>query len=165
MAGPRRPDLRLARIQDALGIVVRRARDGAFHETLGERVGHPLEGPFYSTLARLHMSDGCTVSELAAALNLEVSSMSRRIQTLEREGLLRRETGTVDRRTAHLWLTAEGRDLFATLQSGWRQMLAEVTADWPENDIETFSVLFERFAGDFEQYATSATAPAQPRKG
>ena len=165
MASRRRAEQVLGRIQDALGTVARRARDGAFHERLGERVGHPLEGPFYSTLARLQRADGCTVSELAAALGLEVSSMSRRVHTLERAGLVRRETGTVDRRTAHLWLTGEGKDLVLALQAGWRQMLAEVTAEWDPADIERFALLFERFAADFERYASTATAPLAASAG
>jgi DNA-binding MarR family transcriptional regulator len=151
-------ELRLTSIQNALGVVARRAKDGAFHEKLGERVGYQLEGQFYSTLARLHMADGCTVTELAAALGLETSSCSRRINILEDAGLVRREVGTVDRRVAHLWLTEEGRELFETLQAGWRQMLAEVTAGWNESEIETFAVLFSRFANDFESYASDGVA-------
>jgi DNA-binding MarR family transcriptional regulator len=152
------PEARLSIIQNALGVVARRAKDGAFHEKLGERVGYQLEGQFYSTLARLHMADGCTVTELAVALGLETSSCSRRINILEDAGLVRREAGTVDRRIAHLWLTEEGRELFETLQAGWRQMLAEVTAGWDETEIEIFAALFSRFANDFESYAAAGVA-------
>jgi DNA-binding MarR family transcriptional regulator len=151
-------DERLTSIQNALGVVTRRAKDGAFHEKLGERVGFQLEGQFYSTLARLHMADGCTVTELATALGLETSSCSRRINILEDAGLVRREAGTFDRRIAHLWLTEEGRELFETLQEGWRQMLAEVTAGWDDSEIETFAALFRRFADDFESYAAAGVA-------
>jgi DNA-binding MarR family transcriptional regulator len=117
-----------------------------------------------STLARLHLAGDCTVSELAAAMGLEVSSMSRRIQSLEAAGLIQREIGATDRRTAHLRLSRQGRIVVERLQAGWRQMLDEVTAGWTEADIATFAVLFGRFADDFETYAASSVKKPSPRR-
>jgi DNA-binding MarR family transcriptional regulator len=158
MAASKRETARLTRIQHALGVVSRRAKDGALHERLGLRVGYLLEGPYYSTLARLRLIEGCTVSELAAGLGMEVSTVSRRINTLEERGLVERESGTVDRRTAHPRLTPEGAEVARILEHGWRDMLAEVTAEWSPTDLDTFATLFERFATDFENYAVDVTS-------
>jgi DNA-binding MarR family transcriptional regulator len=157
MPTSKRHQARLSRIQRALGVVSRRAKDGALHEQLGRRVGYHLEGPYYSTLARLRLTDGCTISELAEGLGMEVSTVSRRINTLEDRGFVQRETGTVDRRTAFPRLTPEGAEVATTLESGWRDMLDEVTSEWSASDLESFAVLFERFADDFETYARNAT--------
>jgi DNA-binding MarR family transcriptional regulator len=150
----------LTRIQHALGVVARRAKDGALHQQLGRRVGCDLEATGYSTLARLRLADGCTISELADGLGMEVSTVSRRVNALEDRGLVQRETGTTDRRTAHPRLTEHGTDVATKLEHGWRDMLAEVAADWSEEDLETFALLFDRFAEDFEQYARANTTRA-----
>lgn len=142
-------------VQQALGIVARRAKDLGLHERLGARVGYPLEGPYYGTLARLATTGTATVSELAELLNLELSTVSRRVRVLEDRHLIERESGT-DRRTSHLRLTPEGEQMFHALEQGWREMLSEVVADWDDEDVDRFSELFTRFAADFERYALAS---------
>ena len=144
-------------VQQALGIVARRAKDLGLHERLGARVGYPLEGPYYGTLARLATTGTATVSELAELLNLELSTVSRRVRVLEDRHLIERESGT-DRRTSHLRLTPEGEQMFHALERGWREMLSEVVADWNDEDVDRFGELFTRFADDFERYALASAA-------
>ena len=141
-------------VQQALGVVARRAKDLALHEQLGERVGYPLEGPYYGTLSRLGTSGRVTVSELAGLLNLELSTVSRRVRVLEERNLVERAPGT-DRRMSYLQLTAEGQQMFSALEKGWRLMLSEVVADWEPADVAHFAKLFTRFAADFERYAAA----------
>jgi DNA-binding MarR family transcriptional regulator len=144
-------------VQQALGVVARRAKDLGLHERLGARVGYPLEGPYYGTLSRLATTGTATVSELAELLNLELSTVSRRVRVLEDRHLIEREPGT-DRRTSHLRLTPEGKQMFHALEQGWREMLSEIVADWPDEDVDRFSELFTRFAADFERYALASAA-------
>jgi DNA-binding MarR family transcriptional regulator len=150
-------------VQTALGMVARRAKDLSLHEHLGARVGYPLEGPYYGTLARLATTGTATVSELAELLNLELSTVSRRVRVLEDRNLIERAPGS-DRRTSHLRLTAQGTQMFRALEKGWRVMLSEVVAEWDDDDVERFSELFVRFAADFERYAVkeNATRPRTP---
>lgn len=153
---PRRPagrDRQLEQVQDALGVVARRAKDFALHEALGERVGYSLEGPYYGTLSRLGLAGQCTVSELADGLGLELSTVSRRVKALEERGLVDRQTDPDDRRISHLGLTDSGRELFEALSASWREMLAEVLAGWSQRDLDSFTELFVRFADDLETYA------------
>lgn len=157
MIQTRTPPLVDASVQHALGVVARRAKDLALHEQLGERVGYPLEGPYFGTLSRLGTSGSVTVSELAELLNLELSTVSRRVRVLEERHLVEREPGA-DRRTSLLRLTAEGQRMFSALEKGWRQMLSEVVADWEPADVARFGELFTRFAADFEKYAVSSNA-------
>lgn len=154
-------DERFGAIQVALGVVARRAKDFSLHEQLGARVGYTLEGPYYSTLSRLGLIDQCTVTELAEMLGLELSTVSRRVKALEDRGLVQRETSPTDRRTSLLRLTPEGRRLFDALSASWREMLAEVLADWDEDAIVTFQQLFERFADDLEHFAADTTEPTR----
>jgi DNA-binding MarR family transcriptional regulator len=149
-------------VQHALGIVARRAKDLSLHEHLGIRVGYPLEGPYYGTLARLATTGTATVSELADLLNLELSTVSRRVRVLEDRHLIERESGT-DKRTSHLRLTVEGQAMFDALQAGWRHMLGEIVTDWDPRDVERFSELFVRFAADFDRYADGVNGAQFPR--
>jgi DNA-binding MarR family transcriptional regulator len=158
----RRTEQTLVRIQQALGVASRRARDSALHEHLGERVGYHLEGPFYSTIARLRLTEGMTITELADGLGMEVSTVSRRIRALEARGLVERESGVVDRRTQYPRLTEAGRTAAVTLEEGWRAMLAEVFTGWSPSDLTTFADLFERFTDAFDQYARNEIASPTP---
>jgi len=143
----------LEHVQEALGIVARRAKDLSLHEVLGQRVGYPLEGPYYATLARLGLAGPCTVSELAGGLGLELSTVSRRVKALEERGLVERRTDDNDRRISHLRLSTSGRAMFDALSKGWRDMLAEALADWSPEDLDAFTRLFVRFAADLDRYA------------
>jgi DNA-binding MarR family transcriptional regulator len=158
----KRSEATLMRIQRALGLASRRARDAALHEHLGERVGYRLEGPYYATIARLRLTDGLTVTELADQLGMEVSTVSRRINALEARGLVQREAGTHDRRTAYPRLTEDGQHAAAILESGWRDLLAEVLAGWSTADLSAFADLFERFADAFDTYARTEMAQPLP---
>jgi DNA-binding MarR family transcriptional regulator len=148
---------RFAMIQDALGVVARRAKDVELHEALGARVGQPMEGSSYGTLSRLGLVEECTMTELAALLGLEISTVSRRVKALEDRGLVQRETMETDRRAALLRLTPEGRALFEQLSASWREMLTEVLEGWDPFSIEVFAELFSRFAEALETYAVAAT--------
>ena len=150
---------RFAMIQNALGVVARRAKDVELHEALGARVGHRLEGPAYGTLSRLGLVEQCTMTELAGLLGLEISTVSRRIKALEDKGLVAREVSPTDRRTAILHLTPEGRELFEQLSASWRGMLTEVLEGWDPFSIEVFAELFARFAEAFDVYADATTGP------
>ncbi len=162
MTPRKKPRLVDPSVQQALGIVARRAKDLGLHERLGARVGYPLEGPYYGTLSRLATTGTATVSELAELLNLELSTVSRRVRVLEDRHLIERESGS-DRRTSHLRLTAEGQQMFEALEQGWREMLSEIVADWAPEDVDRFTNLFTRFAADFESYAAGTTAVARAR--
>jgi len=150
---------RLAMIQEALGVVARRAKDVELHEALGARVGHRLEGPAYGTLSRIGLAEPCTLTELAGLLGLELSTVSRRVKALEDRGLVARQASATDRRAAQLSLTPEGRELFERLSASWREMLAEVLDGWDPFTIEVFAELFARFASALDAYAVAATGP------
>ena len=116
-----------------------------------------MEGSSYGTLSRLGLVEQCTMTELAALLGLEISTVSRRVKALEDRGLVERETSPTDRRATLLRLTPEGRALFERLSASWREMLAEVLDGWDPFSIEVFAELFARFADALEAYAVATT--------
>ena len=84
-------------------------------------------------------------ADLATALHLDQSTVSRQISALEADGLVRRRSSAQDRRVHELELTDDGR-LAARTEIERRVRLLEVgVADWTEDDIETLSRLLARF--------------------
>ena len=64
------------------------------------------------TLAVLSVMDGVTVNDLSVYTVIEQSTLSRTLDALERQGLVRREQGVTDSRVRHVYLTGEGRAEF-----------------------------------------------------
>jgi DNA-binding MarR family transcriptional regulator len=117
------------------------------------RATHNLPLSSFDVLFQLALAPGgrLRLSELADRVVITQSGISRLVDRLEREGLVRRETDPEDRRSYHAVLTSEGearlcraqpthvagvRRYFlghfpsaelATLGAGWRRVLAGAT--------------------------------------
>ena len=86
---------------------------GRYNATLREafsREGRTV--PQVRTLAVLSVSDGVTVGDLSVYTVIEQSTLSRTLDALEAEGLVRRESGETDSRVRKVFLTDEGRAEF-----------------------------------------------------
>jgi len=64
-------------------------------------------------LSEVERRPGLTISELAKALSIHLSTSSNLLDKLENLALVRRERGTEDQRTVFVHLTAKGRKLLA----------------------------------------------------
>ena len=73
---------------------------------------HSLTIPQVRTLAVLSVMDGVTVNDLSVYTVIEQSTLSRTLDALERQGLVRREQGVTDSRVRHVFMTDEGRAEF-----------------------------------------------------
>jgi DNA-binding MarR family transcriptional regulator len=73
---------------------------------------HSLTIPQVRTLAVLSVMDGVTVNDLSVYTVIEQSTLSRTLDALEKQGLVRREQGVTDSRVRHVFLTDEGRAEF-----------------------------------------------------
>jgi DNA-binding MarR family transcriptional regulator len=146
---PRLDSLRA--LQRAIAILARRSKDPNLHELIGSRVGWPLGGPYYGTIARIGRAGECTVSELAEFLNLDLSTISRRVRYLEDHGLVKRRTDDRDRRSSRMQLTKKGREVHAALDQGWIEILDQLTADRDDADLSRFAIELEAFSNALEQ--------------
>src|SRR4029078_346080 len=73
---------------------------------------HELTISQVRTLAVLSVLDGVTSNDLSVYTVIEQSTLSRPVDALERQGLVRREQGVTDSRVRHVFLTDEGRAEF-----------------------------------------------------
>ncbi|MBE3573239.1 MAG: MarR family transcriptional regulator [Moorella humiferrea] len=72
-----------------------------------------------------------SLSELAAALELDLSTVSRVADGLVRRGLLKREADPKDRRRLALFLTTAGRELVETINRGMNEYVKEIFRQIP----------------------------------
>ena len=74
--------------------------------------------PQVRALAVLSVTDGVTVNDLSVYTVIEQSTLSRTLDTLEKQGLVRREAGDTDSRVRKIFLTDDGRAEFARAWPG-----------------------------------------------
>jgi DNA-binding MarR family transcriptional regulator len=82
-------------------------------------------------LAALEEHDDARPSDVSAAVELDLSTVSRQLRQLERLGLARRRPDGKDGRACRLSLTGQGRDCLSAVRASRAAMLDEVFGDWP----------------------------------
>jgi DNA-binding MarR family transcriptional regulator len=73
-------------------------------------------------LVELWERDGCSQSELAAAVGLDRARLSRMLQRLQTVGLLERRASDRDRRDMLVILTPKGRELRYRIEGLWQEV-------------------------------------------
>jgi DNA-binding MarR family transcriptional regulator len=95
---------------------------GRYNASLREEMsGLGLTTPKMRALAVLSVVEGPLIRELAVFTVSEQSTLSRALEQLAAEGLIRRETDASDNRATRLFITDAGRAAFDRL---WPQMAA-----------------------------------------
>ena len=80
----------------------------------------------FQTLRALSASDQLSIGALSAELRVDVSTMSRNVTVLERNGYLLRARSADDARIVHVSLTAKGRRALESLRCEERDVLKDV---------------------------------------
>ena len=123
------------------------------HAVLAERVGRDLAAATslplgsYNLLRLLHEArDGrVRLSELAKAVHLTRSGVTRSANRLERAGLLRREEHSLDRRGSCAVLTDRGRDQLRRARTVFARAIAEHFGNYlSDGEAETLSAILSR---------------------
>ncbi|CDZ40756.1 Transcriptional regulator [Neorhizobium galegae bv. officinalis] len=103
-----------------------------------------------------------TVGAIAEAMRIDPSRGSRLVADLVARGILRRDASQADGRRSLVVRTEFGDSLLAEIRAVKRTLLARILEDWPEDELNAFSVLFEKFVSSFEEiYVT----PEKPPEG
>lgn len=133
--------LRLVKAQTAL---VRK-----FDSRLGSLFGVSLAD--FLVLLHLGRAEGGRMRrvDLAGALGLTASGVTRGLAPLERIGLIVREADARDARVAYAALTDTGRERLADILKAAEQVAADVFAapEWAGDDIEDLAALLTRLGG------------------
>ncbi|HXK33078.1 MAG TPA: MarR family winged helix-turn-helix transcriptional regulator [Dehalococcoidia bacterium] len=129
---------------------------------LAEASGFSIPRTARLALAQLAEHGDMRISELASLAGVDVSTMSRSLQTLESAGLICRHPGD-DLRVVVVSVTPAGEQAVARTVEAAEQLLSDVLAAWPAHDREQLAQLLDRFAHDFADYLAANSGRARAR--
>ena len=146
-AGTRVKDSSTAAIASSLLAVARSVNQVRTHESLCKRAGVDIDRGGSALLYKLFAEgENARITELAERLAVDPTAVTRKVQQLERMGLLGRSTDPTDGRACRLRLTREGRVCIERLLRAREEWLAERLEGWPEKDKKEFARLLNMFA-------------------
>lgn len=140
------------RFEEALQIVARSITQVRLHERLLRQVGVRVDRAGAALLHKLAAGgDSLRITDLAEMLGVDAPTVTRKVQQLEREELVVRQSDPDDRRATRIRLTAAGRRTLQRVLKARRAWLDQLLASWDDDDLSTLATLFSRFAGELEK--------------
>jgi DNA-binding MarR family transcriptional regulator len=113
--------------------------------SFGERfTGLPLHVGQDRLLLELYETDGLSQSDLIERLGVEPPTVTGTVQRLERDGLLRREPDSTNRRVSRVYLTDAGRALEEPIKDAWLEIERRLIAELSDEDREHLLDLLAR---------------------
>jgi DNA-binding MarR family transcriptional regulator len=137
-------------LERALTRLVRRAFLPTAGEATRRAAGVHLERAAYATLVRVAALDGTRLSDLAAALGLDVSTASRHAKRLVDAGYVEVAPDPDDARARRYRPTAAGRDALAGVRDARRSHLARVLDDWDADEVTRLAEGLDRLVDALE---------------
>lgn len=114
----------------------------------------PLDASSVFVLYQVQLNPAIRVSDLAACVRLDSSTVSRHVRHLEDSGYLARTGDPEDRRAARLQLTSKGRAFLEASMRAKAAIIDQATADWPAEDREALTTLMTRLAERIDRLVT-----------
>ena len=103
-----------------------------------------------------------SVNDIARELGVDQSGASRMIARTEQLGLVtRRSAGRVGAASS-VTITAAGEELLRQAHAWQDEVARSLTADWPDEDVQTFSTLMDRLV-KAQAALDASTRPNWPR--
>jgi DNA-binding MarR family transcriptional regulator len=147
---------------NSVGFLIKRC--GVLMSQIAERRFEELPISFMQWMALAALNgQGCvSASQLSAYLGHDMGALTRVVDELERQGLLRRERSVRDRRSVEIAISAAGR---RQAESGKRvlvELLNELVAPCSEREIDTLIELLQRLMRHLQNSAEPPPAAAAP---
>lgn len=120
---------------------------------------HNLTTAKMRALTILSLTPGLTVNELSELAVLEQSTMSRTLDALETQGLVRRQSRATDMRVRELHITEAGRTIFAEFWPTLYGLYADLFEGVDEAEYEKFVETLHKVMRNME-----ARLVSEPRK-
>lgn len=148
---PLRGDDALDAVERALTQVARAMlRMGVPPEVLAE--GEHVDRSGYWALVRLGEAEGpVRLSDLAAAMQLDLSTVSRQARHLVETGLVTRQADPGDGRAALLALSDRGRAVLEAVRRSRREILRQILTGWGAAERSALASSAARLADDMER--------------
>jgi DNA-binding MarR family transcriptional regulator len=115
------------------------------------RTRHPedlVEPSCFPLAKHLMVNDALRISELAAKVELDTSTVSRQVKMLEDRGVVEREHDPADGRASLVRLSDEGRTILKAAMQRRFERIKRVLEPWTEHDRLELQRLLTRLAAD-----------------
>lgn len=142
----------LTQIEQALTTLLGRGNLPRMHERLMHATGMNLERAAYIVVSRLGDVGAMRLSDLAANLGLDISTVSRHVAQLERDGLIDRRPDPTDGRSTILDVTSKGEAALERVRQARRIGLAKLLDDWSSGDLNDLARSLDRLASDVTRF-------------
>lgn len=111
-----------------------------------------LTQPRWVTLVILrHLGQGVSQRALAQTLEVEMSSLSRTLDQLSRQGLIDRSVSTKDRRAREIWLTEAGQAVLMQLDQQTAQVRQALLSGVSDEALEVFEQVLDQIECNAQQ--------------
>lgn len=111
-----------------------------------------LTTPKMRALAVLSVMDGLLIGELAVYAVVEQSTLSRALDQLAGERLIRREADTSDSRATRIFITETGRQVFETLWPAMAKTYAEMFQGIADDERRAFVGTLRKMLANIRQH-------------
>jgi DNA-binding MarR family transcriptional regulator len=133
-----------------LGEATRRSTGGEPHRALDRAA--------YVILRRLQQDGPQNVSVLAAALNLDGSTVTRQVTALQKDGLIERQPDPRDGRGTVIEATAPGLRQVDAVRAARRELYGTVLRDYSEQERLDLATALEKFTAALGAYMEASRA-------
>ena len=134
-------------IASALLTVARAMTQVKVHEGLCRQAGVDLDRGGAALLYKLYAEgENVRLTDLAERLGIDSPAVTRKVQQLERRGLVARSPDPVDARASRLRLTPDGRGAIECLLDARRLWLAQLLEGWSDADRRHLARLLQLFS-------------------
>jgi DNA-binding MarR family transcriptional regulator len=121
-------------------------------------VDEPVDKAGLAVLYETHRLGTVRPSDLAAQMRLDLSTISRHLQALEQQGLVRRIADPDDARAQRISVTASGTEVLTRMMAHRAAAIRAAIAHWPEADRGVLNQLLRRLADDLSHVAAPLTS-------
>ena len=118
------------------------------HGAISSASRHPVDPSGAMVLSRLEDLGPVRLSTLAQVLCLDISTVSRQVPVLERQGWVARERDPEDQRAQLLDLTDAGRAVLGDVRASRNEVLRRLLPEWTEAELDAFATQLHRFNDD-----------------
>lgn len=126
---------------------------GRYNASLREEMaGLGLTTPKMRSLAVLSVIEGPLIRELAVYSVVEQSTLSRALDQLDAEGLIRREADTSDSRATRVFITDAGRGAFETLWPKMAEAQSRMFRGIPEEERRAFVGTLQKMLANIRKH-------------
>ncbi len=140
------------RFDEVLQTVARSITQVRLHERLLRLAGLRLDRAGATLLYKLFVQgDSLRVTDLAEILGVDTPTVTRKVQQLERDGMVVRQSDPDDRRASRIRLTPAGRRTIERVRRARRAWLEQLFQEWDDDDLSTLADLLCRFAESLER--------------